>query len=76
VFLTPIVERAAFRDIFDYGGLLADLPPAQVSNLENARLNAAAFVGEALTWVRTGRPPTDDDAASEDSQDRVAEALS
>jgi chromosome partitioning protein len=56
VFLTPIVERAAFRDIFDYGGLLADLPPEQVSNLANARRNAADFAGEVLTWLKHGQP--------------------
>lgn len=48
VFNTPIVERAAYRDIFDYGGLLSALPPAQVSNLEKARQNASAFTGEIL----------------------------
>jgi chromosome partitioning protein len=52
VFNTPIVERAAYRDIFDYGGLLADLPAAQVSNLENARKNASAFTGEVLALLK------------------------
>lgn len=52
VFRTPIVERAAYRDIFDYGGLLKDLPEAQVSNLENAQKNAAAFAGEVLGRLR------------------------
>lgn len=59
VFLTPIVERAAFRDIFDYGGLLADLPEDQVSNLANARRNASDFAGEALTWLKQGAPARD-----------------
>ena len=53
VFDVPIVERAAYRDIFDYGGLLADLPSEQVSNLENARKNAAAFAGEVLRRLRS-----------------------
>ena len=52
VFATAIVERAAFRDIFDYGGALADLDPAQVSNVEKARLNAQKFAGEVLTRLR------------------------
>ena len=52
VFATPIVERAAYRDIFDYGGLLRDLPTAQVSNLENARKNAQAFTAEVLTQLK------------------------
>lgn len=56
VFKTGIVERAAFRDIFDYGGLLANLPAAGVSNLEKARLNAAAFAGEVIDTLRA---PTD-----------------
>lgn len=54
VFNTPIVERAAYRDIFDYGGLLSDLPAAQVSNLEKAGMNAAAFTGELLAMLRQG----------------------
>ena len=52
VFTTPIVERAAYRDIFDYGGLLADLPPETVSNLDRARANAADFTAEVLWRLR------------------------
>lgn len=55
VFGTPIVERAAYRDIFDYGGLLRDLPSAQVSNLEKASLNANAFMREVLKVLKEGR---------------------
>jgi chromosome partitioning protein len=51
VFETAIVERAAYRDMFDYGGLLADLG-AQTSNLDKARDNARAFAGEALAKLR------------------------
>jgi chromosome partitioning protein len=51
VFETAIVERAAYRDIFDYGGLLADLG-AEVSNLGKARDNARAFAGEVLAKLR------------------------
>lgn len=65
VFLTPIVERAAFRDIFDYGGLLADLPAGQVSNLENARRNASDFAGEVLVWLKRGPVKTSGDLAME-----------
>jgi chromosome partitioning protein len=53
VFATPIVERAAYRDIFDYGGLLSDLRPDQVSNLDNARLNAGAFAAEVLSRLKS-----------------------
>jgi len=49
---TAIVERAAYRDIFDFGGLLAELPADQVSNLEKARHNAAAFAGELLARLK------------------------
>src|SRR5215210_431369 len=45
IFTTPIVERAAFRDLFDYGGTLAGLDPAQVSNIDKAVQNARAFAG-------------------------------
>jgi len=53
VFETAIVERAAFRDIFDYGGALADLDPAKVSNVEKARLNAQGFAGEVLAKLKS-----------------------
>jgi len=52
VFFTPIVERAAFRDIFDFGGTLATLDPKIVSNLEKAQQNAREFAGEALTKLK------------------------
>ena len=50
---TAIVERAAYREMFDYGGGLADLDPQQVSNLDKARTNAAIFVGEVLARLRS-----------------------
>jgi chromosome partitioning protein len=52
VLTTAIVERAAFRDLFDYGGTLADLDPALVSNVEKARTNAQSFVGEVLARLK------------------------
>ncbi len=52
VFETAIVERAAYKDIFDYGGLLSDLDPAQVSNLATAQANAREFAGEVLARLR------------------------
>lgn len=48
---TPIIERAAFRDIFDLGGTLQDLDPARVSNLDKARDNARAYAHEILSRV-------------------------
>lgn len=52
VFQTAIVERAAFRDLFDYGGTLASLDPSLVSNVEKARQNAQAFAGEVLARLK------------------------
>lgn len=48
VFATSIVERAAFRELFDFGGGLRDLDPAQVRNIDKAQENARAFAGEVL----------------------------
>ena len=52
VFKTAIVERAAFRDLFDYGGLLTELNPKDVSNIEKAHQNAQDFAGEVLTKLK------------------------
>ncbi len=55
VFDTSIVERAAYRDILDYGGLLADLDRSQVSNVDKAVENAGAFVGEVVARLKAAR---------------------
>lgn len=52
VLATSIVERAAFRDLFDYGGTLAGLDPTRVSNVDKAMANARRFAGEVLTRLR------------------------
>jgi len=52
---TSIVERAAYRDILDYGGLLADLDPAQVSNVERAVENARAFAVEVVARLKAAQ---------------------
>jgi len=54
VFATSIVERAAYKDILDYGGTLEDLDPKQVSNLDKAIENAREFAGEVIEKVRSG----------------------
>ena len=46
--VTPLVERAAFRDLFDFGGSLSQLQNRPVSNLENAKENASMYVAEVL----------------------------
>ncbi|WP_116653333.1 ParA family protein [Pelagibacterium sediminicola] len=53
VFSTSIVERAAFRDIFDFGGVLAGLSNARVSNIDKARENARAFAGEVIAKLKS-----------------------
>jgi len=55
VFETSIVERAAYRDILDYGGLLGDLDRTQVSNLDKAVANAQAFVAEVVARLKAAR---------------------
>lgn len=52
VFTTSIVERAAYRDILDYGGVLSALDPGQVSNVDKAIKNARAFAGEVVTRLK------------------------
>ncbi len=52
VFSTSIVERAAFRDIFDFGGVLSDLRADQVSNVDKAIENARHFAGEVIAKLR------------------------
>jgi chromosome partitioning protein len=48
---TPIIERAAFRDVFDCGGTLQTMDPARVSNLDKARDNARMFGEEVRRLV-------------------------
>lgn len=55
VFETSIIERAAYRDILDYGGLLADLDRTQVSNVDKAVENARAFAGEVVARLKAAR---------------------
>ncbi|MFA7415012.1 MAG: ParA family protein [Rhizobium sp.] len=55
---TPIAERAAYRDVFDKGGSLYAMNPAEVSNLGRALENAARLADEMLSLLpqRTARP--------------------
>lgn len=61
VFSVSVIERAAFRDIFDYGGTLSDLDPKKVSNIDNAIVNARALAGEVLIRLREGQGGGDAD---------------
>ena len=55
VLSTSIVERAAYRDILDYGGLLSELDGSQVSNLDKAIQNAREFAGEVVAVLKSGQ---------------------
>jgi chromosome partitioning protein len=48
---TPIIERAAFRDIFDLGGTLYTMDEGRISNLDKAQQNARLFALEMLRRV-------------------------
>lgn len=52
VLKTSIVERAAYRDIFDYGGLLSELDKSQVSNIEKAIKNARELASDVIVKLR------------------------
>lgn len=45
---TPIAERSAFRELFDYGGTLYTMDTSKISNLDKARENSRAFAAEVL----------------------------
>lgn len=52
MFETAVVERAAFKDLFDFGGTLSGLAAAQTSNLEKAIQNAREFAGEVVLKLK------------------------
>lgn len=49
---THLHEREAYRAVFSFGGALAGLDPADVSNIPAAMLNAHAFVAEVLSLLK------------------------
>ncbi|MDQ0453804.1 ParA family protein [Rhizobium paknamense] len=51
VLATAITERAAYRDIFDKGGLLHGLKESEVSNVKKAIENAERLTDEILALV-------------------------
>lgn len=55
VFETSIVERAAYRDLLDFGGLLSKLNPAQVSNIDKAVQNAREFAAEVVARLKSNK---------------------
>jgi chromosome partitioning protein len=48
---TPLIERAAYRDMFNTGGTLYSMDPTRVSNLDKAQVNAQMFADEILRLV-------------------------
>ncbi len=60
VFETQLHERDAFRAIFAFGGTLADLDPAQVTNIKAASANALAFAAEVVAVLKGGMKATVD----------------
>jgi chromosome partitioning protein len=62
MFTATIVERTAYRSIFDYGGLLSDLQPGSVSNLDKACANAGHFAPEVIARLRADAGHTRADA--------------
>jgi chromosome partitioning protein len=52
VLRTGIVERAAFRDLFDFGGTLSELDRGLVSNVDKAIENAREFAGEVIIRLK------------------------
>ncbi|POO57818.1 ParA family protein [Agrobacterium rosae] len=59
---TTIAERAAFRDIFDYGGTLEALDCQKVSNVEKAMENVRNFAYEVLRLMPVRVVRSDRDA--------------
>jgi len=54
VFETAIVERAAFRALFVYGGTISNLNPVQVSSIDKALANARDFAAEVIRRLKNG----------------------
>lgn len=53
---TAIIERSAFRDLFDCGGTLHSLDPNRFSNLDKARENARCFAEEIMAKMPVKLP--------------------
>lgn len=53
MFLTQLVERAAYRELFMFGGDLYHLDRSQVSNVPQAIENAHAFAVEVISMFHT-----------------------
>lgn len=52
---TPLVERGAYRDMFDHGGSLYDMDASKVSNVSKALINMQSLARDVLRL--SGRTP-------------------
>ncbi|MBF6989412.1 ParA family protein [Cupriavidus sp. IK-TO18] len=58
VFKTELNERAAYKAMFSYRQTLSGLSRSEVSNVEKAIENAAAFAGEMVELLRASKSET------------------
>lgn len=50
---TSLVERAAYRDIFDFGCTLTELDPKETSGINQAQVNAGEIADEVLAVLKS-----------------------
>lgn len=62
MFHVNLVERAAFKELTDFGGVLSHLDPNQVANIDKAVANAQAYVGEVIAKLKAVREDSADTA--------------
>jgi chromosome partitioning protein len=53
IFETQIMERDAFRSLFSFGGTLESQNKKEVSGLDKALVNARAFAGETIAYLKS-----------------------
>jgi chromosome partitioning protein len=64
VFETELNERDAFRAVFSFQQTLDGLNPAEVANLDKARLNVWEFVGEVIERLKAEQGGREEDETS------------
>lgn len=63
VFKVQLIDRAAYRSIFSYGGTIHDLRKSEVSNLDAAKDNAVALIEEIITRLNPDSVKAEGEAA-------------
>jgi chromosome partitioning protein len=61
--VSELNEREAFRALFSFGGVLEDLDPKNVPNVEKAVTNARVFCNEVLAILKETYIPAVEAAA-------------